>query len=87
MQSLFDIVINACPDYIAFCQAVTKVDKGGYIAFFSGITKNESVETNLLNLVHYKEAVLAGAYGMKKSDIEKGLPFLRLPRGLFKPAH
>lgn len=74
--SLFDIVINACPDYIAFCQAVTKVDKGGYVSFFSGITKNESVETNLLNLVHYKEAVLAGAYGMKKSNIEKALPFL-----------
>jgi len=75
-ESLFDIVINACPDYIAFCQAVTKVDKGGHISFFSGITKNESVETNLLNLVHYKEAVLSGAYGMKKSDIEKALPFL-----------
>ncbi|WDP92052.1 MAG: nicotinate-nucleotide--dimethylbenzimidazole phosphoribosyltransferase [Desulfobacter sp.] len=75
-DSLFDIVINACPDYIAFCQAVTKVDKGGHISFFSGITKNESVETNLLNLVHYKEAVVSGAYGMKKSDMEKALPFL-----------
>lgn len=35
-DSLFDIVINACPDYMAFCQAVTKVDKGGYISFFQG---------------------------------------------------
>lgn len=75
-ESHFDLVINACPDYIAFCQAITKVDKGGHISFFSGITKNETVETNLLNLVHYKEAVISGAYGMKKADMEKAIPFL-----------
>ncbi len=76
-ESQFDIVINACPDYIAFCQAITKVDKGGYISFFSGITKNEHVETNLLNLIHYKEATLIGAYGLKRSDMEKAIPFIR----------
>ncbi len=75
-DSLFDIVINACPDYIAFCQALTKVDKGGHISFFSGITKNQAIETNLLNLIHYKEVTVSGAYGMKKSDMERGIPFL-----------
>lgn len=77
MESEFDMVINACPDYIALCQAVTKVDKGGSISFFSGITKNEHVETNLLNLIHYKEATLIGAYGMKRSDMEKAIPFIQ----------
>ncbi|MBU0973436.1 MAG: nicotinate-nucleotide--dimethylbenzimidazole phosphoribosyltransferase, partial [Proteobacteria bacterium] len=77
MESKFDMVINACPDYIALCQAVTKVDKGGSISFFSGITKNEHVETNLLNLIHYKEATLIGAYGMKKADMEQGLAFIQ----------
>jgi nicotinate-nucleotide--dimethylbenzimidazole phosphoribosyltransferase len=72
----FDLVMNACPDPAAFCQAVTKVDKGGHISFFSGITKNETVETNLLNLVHYKEATVSGAYGMKKADMEEAVPFL-----------
>jgi len=76
-DSEFDIVINACPDYIAFCQAITKVDKGGHISFFSGITKNEQIETNLLNLVHYKEASMTGAYGMKRSDMEKAVPFMQ----------
>ncbi|MCP4718416.1 MAG: alcohol dehydrogenase catalytic domain-containing protein, partial [Desulfobacteraceae bacterium] len=77
MENGFDIVINACPDYIALCQAVTKVDKGGSVSFFSGITKNEHVETNLLNLIHYKEATLTGAYGMKKSDMEQAIPFMQ----------
>ena len=75
-ESLFDLVINACPDYIAFCQAIAKVDKGGHISFFSGITKNETLETNLVNLIHYKEASISGAYGMKKSDMERAIPFL-----------
>lgn len=34
LESQFDIVINACPDHIALCQAITKVDKGGTISFF-----------------------------------------------------
>ncbi len=75
-DSRFDLVMIACPDHTAFCQAVTQVDKGGHISFFSGITKNETVETNLLNLVHYKEAVISGAYGMKKADMEEAVPFL-----------
>ncbi|MCG8563926.1 MAG: nicotinate-nucleotide--dimethylbenzimidazole phosphoribosyltransferase, partial [Desulfobacterales bacterium] len=75
-ESHFPLVINACGDYIAFCQAITKVDKGGHLSFFSGISKNETLETNLVNLLHYKEVGLSGAYGMKKSDMEKALPFL-----------
>jgi nicotinate-nucleotide--dimethylbenzimidazole phosphoribosyltransferase len=77
LENEFDIVINACPDPIALCQAITKVDKGGAISFFSGITKNEHVETNLLNLIHYKEASLTGAYGMKKSDMAQAIPFMQ----------
>ena len=77
LENEFDIVINACPDPIALCQAITKVDKGGAISFFSGISKNEHVETNLLNLIHYKEASLTGAYGMKRSDMAQAIPFMQ----------
>lgn len=76
-ESEFDIVLNACPDVIAFCQALTKVDKAGHISFFSGISKNEEIETNLINLIHYREAVISGAYGMKQSDMETAIPFIR----------
>lgn len=75
-ESRFPLVINACPDDAALCQAITKVDKGGHISFFSGITKNQAVETNLLNLIHYREASITGAYGMTRSDIKTALAFL-----------
>jgi len=77
LENEFNIVINACPDPVALCQAITKVDKGGSISFFSGIRKNEQVETNLLNLIHYKEASLTGAYGMKRSDMAQAIPFMQ----------
>lgn len=76
-DSEFDIVINACADYIAFCQGITKVKKGGQISFFSGISKNEHIETNLINLVHYKEAVITGVYGMTRDHIKKAVPFMQ----------
>ncbi len=75
-ESEFEIVINACADFIAFCQGITKVKKGGQISFFSGITKNEHIETNLLNLIHYKEAIVSGVYGMTKSHMEKAVHFM-----------
>jgi nicotinate-nucleotide--dimethylbenzimidazole phosphoribosyltransferase len=76
-ESEFDLVINACADFIAFCQSIAKVGKGGQIAFFSGISKNEHIETNLLNLIHYKEAVVSGVYGMTRDHMEKAIPFMQ----------
>ncbi len=75
-ESEFDAVINACPDIIAFCQGVTKLARGGRYAFFSGITKNQHVETNLLNLFHYKEATVVGAYGLTRRDLSAALTII-----------
>lgn len=75
-ESEFDIVINTCADYIAFCQAITKAAKAGRISFFSGISKNEHIETNLLNLIHYKETQVTGVYGMTRQHMHKALPFI-----------
>ena len=76
-ESEFELVINTCADYIAFCQGITKVGKGGQISFFSGISKNEHIETNLLNLIHYKEAVVSGVYGMTRDHMKKAIPFMQ----------
>ncbi len=75
-DSEYDIVINCCADFIAFSQSITKVQKAGQISFFSGITKNEQIETNLLNLLHYKEATLTGVYGMTRAHIKTAIPFI-----------
>ncbi|MBU0462735.1 MAG: nicotinate-nucleotide--dimethylbenzimidazole phosphoribosyltransferase [Proteobacteria bacterium] len=83
-DSEFDLVINACADFIAFCQGIAKVGKGGQISFFSGISKNEHIETNLLNLIHYKEAKVSGVYGMTKDHMEKAVPFMQTQESLLK---
>ncbi|MBF0202249.1 MAG: alcohol dehydrogenase catalytic domain-containing protein [Desulfamplus sp.] len=75
-ESGFDLVINACPDVNAFCQAISKVARAGWIVFFSGIAKNEAIDTNILNLIHYKEVKIAGAYGMTLTHMEKAIPFM-----------
>jgi nicotinate-nucleotide--dimethylbenzimidazole phosphoribosyltransferase len=83
-ESEFDLVINACADYIAFCQGIAKIGKGGQISFFSGISKNEQIETNLLNLIHYKEAKVSGVYGMTKDHMKKAIPFMQTHESRFK---
>jgi len=82
-HSEFDAVVNACPDEIAFCQGVAKLAKAGRLAFFSGITKNRHVETNLLNLIHYKEASVFGAYGLTRADMQQGLDLIAAHPAVF----
>ena len=72
----FDVAINACPDPIAFCLCVTKLAKGGRLGFFSGLNKNKNIESNLLNLMHYKEIGLLGAYGLTKKNMESSLTII-----------
>jgi nicotinate-nucleotide--dimethylbenzimidazole phosphoribosyltransferase len=72
----FDVAINACPDPIAFCLCVTKLAKGGRLGFFSGLSKNKNIESNLLNLLHYKEISLLGAYGLTKKNMENSLTII-----------
>ncbi len=75
-DSHFDCVLNACADPVAFFNSITRTDKGGRIAYFSGLNKNVQVETNLLNLIHYKELSVFGAYGLTKKDMETALGIL-----------
>lgn len=76
VESEFDAVINACADPIAFDLGIVKAAKGGKISFFSGLAKNEHIETNLLNLLHYKEVTLSGSYGLTRQNMVDALPFL-----------
>ncbi|MBI9089706.1 MAG: nicotinate-nucleotide--dimethylbenzimidazole phosphoribosyltransferase [Desulfobacterium sp.] len=72
-ESEFDCVINACPDTAAFSLGVVKAGKGAKYAFFSGLSKNKTVETNLVNLLHYKEVCLSGAYGLTRQNMVHAL--------------
>lgn len=82
-QSEFDAAINACPDPIAYSQSVVKLAKGGRLAFFSGLSKNQSIETNLLNLIHYREASLFGAYGLTRRNMTAALSIIQAHQSAF----
>ena len=74
--SEFDMALNACADPAAFALCLTKLSKGGRMSYFSGLTKNASLETNLLNLIHYKETLLAGSYGLTRKNMQEALAFI-----------
>lgn len=73
----FHKALNACDDAMAFALGIHKLHKGGNFSFFSGLTKNKELESNLINLIHYKELEVQGAYGCLKSDMVKALDFIR----------
>ena len=73
----FDLAINCCAGHIAFCQCITKLQKGGRLCYFSGLDKNEEIGTNLLNLLHYKELEVFGSYGPKRADMVSAVAFCR----------
>ena len=71
----FHIGLNACDSPMAFSQCLLKVRKRGSFAYFSGLKKNEEIDTNLLNLIHYKELQIVGSYGPLLRHMEKAVPF------------
>lgn len=75
-DSHFDIIVNCCSDPIAFISSIPKTSKGASILFFSGLEKNVNIESNLLNIIHYKELSVIGCYGLTKNDMETGLQLI-----------
>ena len=83
-DSEFDMALNACADPTAFSMCVAKLAKGGRLSFFGGLTKNKEIETNLLNLLHYKEMTLKGAYGLTRKNMRDGLDLIGKKPGSFE---
>ncbi|CUH94953.1 hypothetical protein P22_1022 [Propionispora sp. 2/2-37] len=58
-----DIAITACSVPVAQEQALQLVRKAGKVSFFAGLPKGNSVNALDMNIVHYKEISVFGAYG------------------------
>lgn len=71
----FDVAMNCCDSHIAFSLCIAKLRKGGRLAFFSGLEKNEELDSNLLNLIHYKELEVCGSYGPRRGHMIDAIPF------------
>ncbi|MBM9511840.1 nicotinate-nucleotide--dimethylbenzimidazole phosphoribosyltransferase [Desulfogranum marinum] len=75
VESDFDCGINACDSSVAFSLCLTKLRKGGRLAYFSGVSKKEEIGFNLLNLIHYKELEVFGSYGPRREHVVKAVAF------------
>ncbi len=72
----FDLAINTCNSPAALGLCITKLCKGGRLCYFSGLQKNSSMDSNLLNLIHYKELQIIGSYGPKREHMVAALVFI-----------
>lgn len=72
----FDAAITACPDPSAFDQALSCLTKGGRMSFFSGLKKDAVLDASRVNLFHYREISLFGAYGLTRRHMEAALSFI-----------
>lgn len=72
----FTAGINACPDPAAFAHHLLKGDKASRFCFFSGLDKNTTVDSNIINLIHYKEINITGSYGLTRADLIRAVSFL-----------
>jgi L-iditol 2-dehydrogenase len=57
-----DVAIPCCPGTEPFIQGISVLAKRGRLGFFSGLTAGSFPEKDL-NLIHYKELLVSGAYG------------------------
>jgi len=77
----FNLAINTCDSPMALGLCITKLCKGGRLCYFSGLQKNSEMDTNLLNLIHYKELQVFGSYGPRKEHMIMALPFIARQAG------
>jgi nicotinate-nucleotide--dimethylbenzimidazole phosphoribosyltransferase len=75
MAAEFDLALNCCDSPRGFAQGVAKLGKGGRLGFFSGLKKNGELNTNLLNLIHYRELAVFGSYGPRYRDMVQAARF------------
>lgn len=75
-ENAFDAALTACPDPDAFRLATERLAKGGRLSLFSGMTKDASIAAEVLNLIHYKEVQVYGAYGLCREDLATALDLI-----------
>jgi len=71
-----DVVITACPAPAAQSQALEIVAKRGYINFFGGLPRTNSVLEIDTNIIHYKELSVVGSHGSCARHAEKALDLM-----------
>jgi len=70
-----DVAIPCCPGIEPFSQGINCLAKGGRFGFFSGLIGNTALGFDL-NIIHYKELLVSGAYGCSLSHNRNALQLI-----------
>jgi nicotinate-nucleotide--dimethylbenzimidazole phosphoribosyltransferase len=79
----YDIIILCCTDFPAFISSITNAAKGSSIVFFSGLGGGRTVDTSILDCIHYRELALLGSYGLTKKSMCDSLKILSKYKAVF----
>jgi len=71
-----DVIIVACPSAEAQIQAVQMAALGGRISFFGGLPKDKPFVKLNTNLIHYRELLITGAFGMRQRHVPQALQLI-----------
>lgn len=71
-----DVTIPCCPDPQAMADSLVALGKRGRFCFFSGLVMGDRVPAIDLNLIHYKELAVYGAYGCSSRHNRMALELL-----------
>ena len=72
-----DVVITACPAPAAQKQALEIVAKRGYVNFFGGLPRTNSVIDIDTNIIHYKELSVVGTHGSCARHAKEALELMK----------
>lgn len=71
-----DAAIPCCPVNYGMELSLTALKNGGKFGFFSGLTGDEPIDRQMINLMHYKELKVNGAYGCGLKDGKRAVALL-----------
>ncbi|MHC1742378.1 MAG: alcohol dehydrogenase catalytic domain-containing protein [Syntrophobacteraceae bacterium] len=73
----FHVAVNAAPSLEAFRDGMRRLRSGGRYCLFSGLPTEGSVDSRILNEIHYRQLRCVGAYGCTSRQMEEALALLR----------
>ncbi|MEW6350387.1 MAG: alcohol dehydrogenase catalytic domain-containing protein [Thermodesulfobacteriota bacterium] len=76
----FDICINAASAVETFSAGIERLRPRGRFVLFSGFPGKETLCAQALNEIHYRQLLVAGAYGCTRADMVEAVGILDLHR-------
>lgn len=80
-QNQWEKVINAAPSLETFKEGIIRMDSGGCFCIFSGFTDTSGYNAkeiiSILNLIHYRQLRICGAYGCTREQMQQAMEIFR----------